>query len=117
MCFVFSTLCPTLRDTAQTSVQTWYCIIATKAWTLELITLISLNESCSHCSLEPNLALPFKEKYLSPVMRTKISVHMSFPSRFQSPSSPSQWQEIHRRVQKILHTHATPRKLSFVSIS
>ncbi|KAF4072376.1 hypothetical protein AMELA_G00262370 [Ameiurus melas] len=33
--------------------------------------------------------------------------------RFQSPSSPSQSQEIHRRVQKILHTHATPRKLSF----
>ncbi|KAI5610177.1 spermatogenesis-associated protein 6 isoform X2 [Silurus asotus] len=31
--------------------------------------------------------------------------------RFQSPSSPSQ--EIHRRVQKILHTHAIPRKLSF----
>ncbi|XP_026775462.1 spermatogenesis-associated protein 6 isoform X2 [Pangasianodon hypophthalmus] len=33
--------------------------------------------------------------------------------RFQSPSSPSQCQEIHRRVQKILRTHATPRKLSF----
>ncbi|MCJ8734876.1 hypothetical protein PDJAM_G00240400 [Pangasius djambal] len=33
--------------------------------------------------------------------------------RFQSPSSPSQWQEIHRRVQKILRSHATPRKLSF----
>ncbi|KAG7332520.1 hypothetical protein KOW79_004354 [Hemibagrus wyckioides] len=31
--------------------------------------------------------------------------------RFQSPSSPSQ--EIHRRVQKILHTYATPRKLTF----
>ncbi|KAF7695418.1 spermatogenesis-associated protein 6 isoform X2 [Silurus meridionalis] len=31
--------------------------------------------------------------------------------RFQSPSSPSQ--EIHRRVQKILHTYAIPRKLSF----
>ncbi|XP_017323983.1 spermatogenesis-associated protein 6 [Ictalurus punctatus] len=33
--------------------------------------------------------------------------------RFQSPSSPSPSQEIHRRVQKILHSHATPRKLSF----
>ncbi|XP_060788106.1 spermatogenesis-associated protein 6 isoform X2 [Neoarius graeffei] len=33
--------------------------------------------------------------------------------RFQSPSSSSHSQEIHRRVQKILHAHAIPRKLSF----
>ncbi|XP_053360087.1 spermatogenesis-associated protein 6 isoform X2 [Clarias gariepinus] len=33
--------------------------------------------------------------------------------RFLSPSSPSQCEEIHRRVQKILRSHATPRKLRF----
>lgn len=39
-----------------------------------------------------------------------------FLCRFQSPCSPSQSEEIHSRVQRILHTQATRRRLSFVSI-
>lgn len=30
LCVVFFQLCPNVRDTAQTSVQSWYCIVATK---------------------------------------------------------------------------------------
>ncbi|XP_072537749.1 spermatogenesis-associated protein 6 [Salminus brasiliensis] len=36
----------------------------------------------------------------------------SLRERFHSPNSPSQWEQIHSRVQRILSTHAT-RKLSF----
>ncbi|XP_066499849.1 spermatogenesis-associated protein 6 [Hoplias malabaricus] len=36
----------------------------------------------------------------------------SLRERFHSPSSPSQWEQIHKRVQRILSTHATC-KLSF----
>ncbi|XP_026857162.2 spermatogenesis-associated protein 6 [Electrophorus electricus] len=37
----------------------------------------------------------------------------SLRQRFQDPSSPSQWERIHSRVQRILRTHSTRCKLSF----
>ncbi|KAJ8277776.1 hypothetical protein GJAV_G00079770 [Gymnothorax javanicus] len=38
----------------------------------------------------------------------------SLKERFQSsPSSPSQWEEIHRRVQRLLKTHGTRKSLKF----
>ncbi|XP_027022235.2 spermatogenesis-associated protein 6 [Tachysurus fulvidraco] len=47
----------------------------------------------------------------SPRAHSPLLSRSTLRERFQSPSSPSH--EIHRRVQKILHTHATPRKLTF----
>ncbi|KAL6459000.1 hypothetical protein MHYP_G00324720 [Metynnis hypsauchen] len=44
--------------------------------------------------------------------QSPLLARSSLRERFHSPTSPSQWEQIHSRVQRILSTHAT-RKLSF----
>ncbi|XP_076845686.1 spermatogenesis-associated protein 6 [Brachyhypopomus gauderio] len=45
--------------------------------------------------------------------RSPLLSRASLRQRFQSPSSPSQWEQIHRRVERVLHAHSPRCRLSF----
>ncbi|KAI4884091.1 hypothetical protein NFI96_025702 [Prochilodus magdalenae] len=67
------------------------------------------SRSPSHRKVPTDHSTPLSSSYRD---QSPLLARSSLRERFHSPSSPSQWEQIHSRVQRILSTHAT-RKLSF----